>query len=30
MALEEGAIDAAWQEEGLRQLAPFRHLLEEC
>src|SRR5262249_20465237 len=28
MALEEDAPDAAWQEEGLRQITPFRHLLE--
>jgi hypothetical protein len=28
MALEEEASDAAWQEEGLRQITPFRHLLE--
>jgi TIR domain len=28
MALDEGVTDAAWQEEGLRQITPFRHLLE--
>jgi hypothetical protein len=28
MALEEGVTDAAWQEEGLQQITPFRHLLE--
>jgi len=28
VALEEGATDAAWQKEGLRQTTPFRHLLE--
>jgi hypothetical protein len=28
MALDEGVTDATWQEEGLRQIAPFRHLLE--
>ena len=28
MALDEGVTDTAWQEEGLRQITPFRHLLE--
>jgi hypothetical protein len=27
-ALQEGATDSAWQQQGLRQLAPVRHLLE--
>jgi transcriptional regulator with XRE-family HTH domain len=27
-ALQEGATDRAWQQQGLRQLAPVRHLLE--
>ena len=27
-ALEEGETGAGWQAEGLRQIAPFRHLLE--
>jgi len=26
--LEEGETEAGWQAEGLRQIAPFRHLLE--
>jgi tetratricopeptide (TPR) repeat protein len=28
-ALEEGETDDAWREEGLRQIAPFRYLLEQ-
>jgi DNA-binding SARP family transcriptional activator len=28
IALEQGETDRLWQTEGLRQMAPFRHLLE--
>lgn len=28
LALEEGETDDGWREEGLRQMEPFRHLLE--
>jgi hypothetical protein len=27
MALEEGEAGLGWQEEALRQIEPFRHLL---
>lgn len=29
MALESSETDSTWKEEGLHQIAPFRHLLEE-
>jgi hypothetical protein len=29
VALEEGETSDAWREDGLRQIAPFRHMLEE-
>lgn len=28
MALEDGETDSAWREDGLRQIEPFRHLLD--
>ncbi|MFN8486117.1 MAG: TIR domain-containing protein [Caldilineaceae bacterium] len=30
LALESGETDDAWRAEGLRQMEPFRHLLENC